>query len=491
MPRLRRTLIGALLIAALIPSASAGAPRSAPSIKGAWSTYLPDHFHGTSVAIAPDGVPWFGLLGWEAEPPTAVARVESRKPTLEPLPGAAPSEPTAALQFDSRGALWFAVGSSAIARRDPDGTVTKFALPAGEPVNELTLGPEGDVWFVRGGYEETAEAQVGRLTPAGVVTQIPLEAGSRPASITVGPDGAIWFSEELAGEIGRVTTNGVVQLFPLAPYARPRQIIAGPDGALWFGENARARRYGKVSDRIGRITVDGQVSELPIPFGRGTSRFAADPRGVIWFTTEEGEFSSISPSGNVGARGCVGRYCETAIESLTVAPGGALWFAGAVPYCGGCGGGSGLILMSEPTKVGKIPAGALTPADPAGPPARDPFAEGQPKPPPPIARTGGTEEVDGSSAALSGYVNPRGFPTNTRFKWGTTKAYGHRTFLLEPPFTSGEGGRAVGTDIFGLCPLTTYHYEVVAYGPGGRALGGDRTFTTRDQKYQPKHCSAH
>jgi hypothetical protein len=99
--------------------------------------------------------------------------------------------------------------------------------------------------------------------------------------------------------------------------------------------------------------------------------------------------------------------------------------------------------------------------------------------------------VEGTFARFSGYVNPRGFPTNVRFKWGKTKAYGHRTLLLEPSFVSGDTGRGVGDEIFGLCPRTTYHYEVVAYGPGGRAFGGDRTFTTRAQKFQPKHCSRH
>jgi virginiamycin B lyase len=486
MLRAFRLLLGIALLAAIAPAAAAGVAR-APSIKGAWSTYLPDHFHGTSVAIGPDGVPRFGLLGWEAEPPTAIALVKSRKPTIEPQPGIAASEPTTALQFDSNGTLWFAVGSSAIARRNPDGTVTEFELPEGEAVNAMAFGPEGDVWFVRGGYEETAGAQVGRLTPEGSVTQFPLDPGSRPSSITLGPDGALWFSEELAGQIGRITPSGEVRLFPLALEARPRQIVAGPDGALWFGENARSRLYGKVSDRIGRITVDGQVSELPVPFGVGTSRLAADPRGVIWFTTDEGEFSSISTSGNVGVRGCV-ESCGTAIESLALASDGGLWFAAGVASCGNCGGGSGLLLLAEPTQVGKIPRGALRPADPTGPPARDPYAAGQPKPPPPIARTGRPEEVEGSFARLTGYVNPRGFPTNARFKWGRTKAYGHLTFLFEPPFVSGSEGRAVGDELFGLCPQTTYHYEVVAYGPGGRAFGGGRTFTTRAQKFQPKHC---
>ena len=56
------------------------------------------------------------------------------------------------------------------------------------------------------------------------------------------------------------------------------------------------------------------MTQFPVPFGKGTSRLASDPaHGVVWFATAEGEFSSISPSGNVGARGCVGG-CGNPIE---------------------------------------------------------------------------------------------------------------------------------------------------------------------------------
>jgi virginiamycin B lyase len=481
-------LIAAILVAALVSATTAAATTRASSIKGATILSFPERVRGTSVAIGSDGAPWFGISVQEAA--LSIARLQSGKLEIEPLRKEGRYEETTALQFDSQGALWFSrngEASSSIARRDPDGTVSEFDLPKGEPVAALTLGPEGDVWFVRTGYGDKAEAQVGRMTTAGAVTQFPLEAGSDPTSIVVGPDGALWFNEGLAGKIGRITTGGEVRLFDLPAKVQPRQIVAGPDGALWFGENARARPYGKLSDRIGRITVDGQVSEMPIPFGAGTLRLAADPRGVIWFATDEGELSSISPSGNVGARGCVGS-CGDPIEGLALAPDGALWFAAGHAACLQCGGGADLMLANEGTAVGKIPAGALTPADPNGPPAEDPYAGDPGKPPPPIARTGKAWGVDGYSAEVTGFVNSRGFATTWLFKWGRTKAYGHRGFLPEEPFRAGGGSAGIEEPLLDLCPATTYHYEIVAYGPGGRAFGGDRTFRTKPEKHPPKHC---
>jgi hypothetical protein len=99
--------------------------------------------------------------------------------------------------------------------------------------------------------------------------------------------------------------------------------------------------------------------------------------------------------------------------------------------------------------------------------------------------------VEANFANLTGYINSRGFPTNWRFKWGKTKNYGHGGFLSEDPFRAEEGAGRVGEEIFGLCPATTYHYEVVAFGPGGRVPGGDQTFRTLKERHIPKHCLAH
>jgi hypothetical protein len=211
---------------------------------------------------------------------------------------------------------------------------------------------------------------------------------------------------------------------------------------------------------------------------------------VVWFATTEGEFSSISTSGNVGPRGCVGS-CGDPIESLALAPDGSLWFAAAHAACRVCGGVSGLMIQAEGTSVGEIPPGALEPANPDGPPAADPYANQTDHPPAPIARTERPREVEGDFAILTGYINSRGFPTTWLFRWGKTKKYGHRTFRPEYSFRAEEGGARIGEELFGFCPDTTYHYEIVAFGPGGRALGGDQTFRTPRQKHIPKHCLVH
>jgi streptogramin lyase len=360
---LSRLLLGALLIGALSAAPTAAAAGRIPRVRSAKTFVLPWNTTSSSVAVGPEGVPWFGTSA-----PGSLSLISAQGGTLQiddldpnrELVGPDEDGSTSELRFDAEGNLWFVRSDKAgptLVRRAPDGTETAFELAGTQPVNSLTTGPEGGVWFARG-------ARLGSMTPVGTVTQFPLAAKSRPQSIVAGPDGAFWFSEESAGKIGRITPEGQVRFFGLGPHVHPRQIVAGPDGALWFSENGRPGPHKKSLNRLGRITTSGQVTQFPIRFGGGTEELAADPRGLIWFTTEKGEISSISTAGTVGRRGCVGS-CSAPIYSIAVAPGGAIWFAAAKHYvpCLECGGETALFQQLEGAPVGEIPAGALAPAD--------------------------------------------------------------------------------------------------------------------------------
>jgi hypothetical protein len=96
--------------------------------------------------------------------------------------------------------------------------------------------------------------------------------------------------------------------------------------------------------------------------------------------------------------------------------------------------------------------------------------------PPPVASTGPTTQVTGTSAKITGAVNPNGIATSYHVEFGTTTAYGHST-----PSTSVGALAAslpVTVTLFGLRPRTTYHYRVVATNQATTAVGADRTFTT-------------
>ncbi len=97
-------------------------------------------------------------------------------------------------------------------------------------------------------------------------------------------------------------------------------------------------------------------------------------------------------------------------------------------------------------------------------------------PPAPGASTLGVSSVSASSAVLHGAVNSKGQITSYTFQYGTTVAYGAQT----PPASAGSASATIHVSqaLTGLQPYTTYHYRILASGPGGVTAGGGRTFTT-------------
>jgi virginiamycin B lyase len=380
-PLTRILAVAAALVAlagAVVP-ASSGATgkrtgRSALFLQLPWNTF------GQSVAIGPEGVPWFGL---ESSETLSVASIQEGKlTTVEVNPGHELVDrgsigQTGPLAFDPEGDLWFVRGKGAAAvlvRRAPDGTEATF-IPTGiRTETALTVGPDGNVWFTYEGRGSRSPG-IARMTPTGTVTQFPLGEQSGPTSIVAGPEGALWFAAAGTGDIGRITTAGEITLLPVGRRAYPRQVVAGPDGTLWFTENAKRiggkGKAGKArfEDRIGRITTAGKVRQFRLPFGGSTDLLAADPSGRIWFTTQTHELASISTSGALGAHGCLDT-CAAGFNAIAVAPDGTLWVAlgRGRTYCGGCGGGSDLILENEGGQVGWVPPDAIRPA-PLEPPS--------------------------------------------------------------------------------------------------------------------------
>lgn len=96
--------------------------------------------------------------------------------------------------------------------------------------------------------------------------------------------------------------------------------------------------------------------------------------------------------------------------------------------------------------------------------------------PAPNASTENASGVTYSTATLNGSVNAKGEPTNYYFEIGTTRKYGVATPLA--PAGSRTVSVKVNQALSGLRAVTTYHYRIVAVGPGGASVGSDKTFTT-------------
>ena len=104
------------------------------------------------------------------------------------------------------------------------------------------------------------------------------------------------------------------------------------------------------------------------------------------------------------------------------------------------------------------------------------FTTARPSPTAPAVTTGGAKSITGSSATLTGTVNPKTGATTYYFQYGTSTAYTRST----PTANAGSGTRSVRVSraVGSLSPSTTYHYRIVASNASGTTVGADRTFTT-------------
>jgi len=97
---------------------------------------------------------------------------------------------------------------------------------SGNP-DSITLGPDGNLWFVAG--------LIARVTPAGVVSEFPADA----AYIARIADGNLWFTGLYSG-LGRITPAGAVTSFI---NAGGRALTGGSDGNIWVLTRNSVLRY--------------------------------------------------------------------------------------------------------------------------------------------------------------------------------------------------------------------------------------------------------
>jgi streptogramin lyase len=174
------------------------------------------------------------------------------------------------------GNLWFtnpqlsAVGKSIVGKITTSGTVTFY--PMSDVPIAITSGPDGNLWV-------TENSHVAKITTSGVETEYPLTVSYGYSGICTGSDGNLWFTEGLT--VGYVTTAGVVTEFPQNSYSPSIRFLSsiakGADGALWI--------LGSITSNIGRVNLSGQLTNLySLNLGSQTLDDTIGPDGAIWAT---------------------------------------------------------------------------------------------------------------------------------------------------------------------------------------------------------------
>jgi streptogramin lyase len=219
-------------------------------------------------------------------------------------------------------------------------TISEFSngLTASSHPTSITVGPDGNLWFV----EYQSPGRIGKITTSGAIAEVAV-GGSTPNftmnpqinGIEPGPDGQLWFTEGLnPGKVGRIdpSTGAVQELATgnVSPGFRlnsgPEEIARGPDGNLWFAEVsnpgaiAQISTVGVVSEHTTGLTAGSEPNSI-------TPVAAAD--GNLWFTETKSGANAIGrivPGTAAIAEFSAGLVPDGSPRDIVPGPDGNVWF---------------------------------------------------------------------------------------------------------------------------------------------------------------------
>jgi len=324
------------------------------------------------VVAGPDGNMWFTEHSFGGnQHDNQIARVTPQGQIIE-FKGTAGTDPNG-ITVGPNNELWFSEPPNFVGTMTTSGVYHQLQGLGitGDPKG-IAMGPDGNVYVV------VADALAPKIvvvkpdgTPASF-SPIPIPtAGANPQEITRGPDGNMWFTELNTDTIGRVNVAAhTITEFPIKliadPLAKaaPRGIVAGPDGNIWFTETG-----GGQSERLGHISTTGtNYGETNILTGGAT-----DPEGLtvgpdnnLWFAiangAQIGQALTTSPALNQFKNGITANSMP---RFIAAGPDGNMWFSEEAA------GNVARLIVDKPTTTTTTTTGTTPP----------------PPPPPPVDKT--------------------------------------------------------------------------------------------------------
>jgi streptogramin lyase len=250
-----------------------------------------DTFGLGSLTFAPDGNFWFTETHLNSLQYSYFSMIGSFNPTTHQTSSFAPTsfgEVVTSLTVGPDGNLWF-VGNAGISELNIiTHEVTLTSLPSADGLAELiTTGSDGNLWFTTG-------SGIGNINPTthavSAISPLPDEA----RGISPGPDGQVWFTLLDTNQVGAIDpkTDQVSLFFIPTPGTFPFGITEGPGSTLWFTESG-VPQVGEVSLVSGTTTTILFPSPNPLPAGSNLTLTATVapiggvgvPTGTVTFTS--------------------------------------------------------------------------------------------------------------------------------------------------------------------------------------------------------------
>ncbi len=171
------------------------------------------------------------------------------------------------------GAFTVLAAATPAAHADP-AVAGEFAVTSVGTNNELTLGPDGNMWVTL-----DAGNDVARITPDGTVTEFNPANLNNPVGIAAGPDGNLWVTQ--TNEVARFSPadpNAAVK-FAVGAITDARGIVTGPDGNLWTASVNNVIRIPPANP-VGFTAFPVVVGARDIDSGSDGNLWVADSAGI-------------------------------------------------------------------------------------------------------------------------------------------------------------------------------------------------------------------
>ena len=191
------------------------------------------------------------------------------------------------MAIDSTGRVWLAekVGRK-LAVYDPEKKeFATYSIPSswGEMgLSNITLGPEGDIWFTVTRWVESAEEPhiLGRFSPAdGYFTKYAIPHNSVPEELIVDANGTIWFFASNKNYLYRVDPKTfALKGYPIpTANSTPKSLAADQKGHIWFVES-NANKIGEFDPELETFHEYEVLTQFA-----NLGQLSIDKHGKIWF----------------------------------------------------------------------------------------------------------------------------------------------------------------------------------------------------------------
>lgn len=191
------------------------------------------------------------------------------------------------MAIDSAGHVWFTekVGKKLAVYNPEKKEFSTYSLPSSwgsTGFSNMTLGPDGEIWFTVTRWIEGAKApnMLGRFTPAdGYFTKYALPHNLIPEELMVDTKGTIWFFTSNTNSLYRVDSKTfALKGYPIpTANGNPKSLAVDQKGHIWFVEST--------ANKIGEFIPEQEVfyeHELLTQFAN-PGKISIDKHGKVWF----------------------------------------------------------------------------------------------------------------------------------------------------------------------------------------------------------------